>query len=246
MTEAEALALHATMQAYGPVRLLVVNTAAGDDQPGTARPLRPGLFLGFVDRFAPYAQAGDASVEAWFAVLEQVVGLAGLADAPPPTEASLCHLIERGMDEPATVQGLRAPVGRFASYRRLQPDLARLGWDDDQMFRSYVAFGYFEGRFWQGGEGEPPFPQDPLDQLDHLYRLQIIPLAQEMLVTQQEALLGYYRSFTIAVMLGAAPALQRAYYEPLRARPGFATFRARCGNLFDRFNAQAAHPDHAA
>ncbi len=239
VTEDEAAALHGALLAYGPVRLLVVNTAAGGDQPGSARQLQPGLYLGHVDRFASYAQAGEASVDSWFAMLEQVVDLAGLAEAPATAEP-LCQQIEAAMDDPARLAGIRLPEQAFASYRRLQPDLARLGWDDAQMVSSYLTYGYFEGRFWQGGADEPPFPQDPLDQLDHLYRLQLHPLALEMLARHQDALLGHYRSFTIAVVLSAAPALQRAFYEPLAARPGFNTFRERCAGLIARFNAQVA------
>lgn len=244
VTEAEAIDLHRVLQAYGPVPLLVVNLARGADAAGTARALRPGLYLGFLDRFAAYSNAGDASVEPWFAMLGQVVQLAGLAEPPAPA-ASFCTQIERAMDNPALLQGIRQQDIPFGGYRKLQADLAALGWDDAQMFRSYLTFGYFEGRFWQGGDDEPPFPNEALDQLDHLYRLQLHPLAMRLLAGRQDALLGHYRSFVAAVMLGMPAALQHAYYEPLRARPGFLTFRERCGSLFSRFFTQAPHPDFA-
>ncbi len=244
VTEAEALALHAALRSYGPVTLLVVNRANGADAAGTAREFRPGLYLGHVDRFADYTRAGDASVESWFSVLARVVELAGLAE-PPAATASLCEQIERAMDDPALLEGIRREDVPFGGYRKLQTDLAKLGWDDAQMFRSYLTFGYFEGRYWQGGEDEPPFPDAPLDQLDHLYRLQIQPTALALLTSRQDALVGTYRGFVAAVMLGAPADLQRTYYEPLRSRPGFATFRDRCGSLFSRFFTQAAHPDFA-
>ncbi len=243
VTEAEAIELHSVLQAYGPVPLVVVNLARGADAPGTARLLRPGLYLGFLDRFADYSNAGDASVAPWFAMLGQVLDLAGVAEAPPAV--NFCDQIERAMDNPALLDGIRQQDVPFGGYRKLQQDLAALGWDDAQLFRSYLTFGYFEGRFWQGGEDEPPFPADALGQLDHLYRLQMNQLALLLLSRRKAELLGFYRSFVVAVMLGAPPMLQRAYYQALRARPGFPTFRERCGSLLSRFFTQATHPDFA-
>jgi hypothetical protein len=246
VTEAEALELHGALQPYGPVELLVVNLASGADLPGTARQLRPGLFLGFLDRFAAYSNAGDASVEAWFKLLVAVLALARPAAAEPAAPvASLCDMIERGMDDPAALARIRMQDWPFGGYRKLQTDLAQLGWPDEQLFTSYLTFGYFEGRYWQGGEDEPPFPSDALGRLDHCYRLQIHALALRLLSEHKDELLGTYRAFVVAVTLGAAPALQRAYYEALRARPGFGTFRDRCGSLFSRFFIQAPHPDFA-
>ena len=51
-------------------RLLWVVPADEAHSPGTVEVLLPGLLRGYVDRFAPYANAPDLSLSAWTAVCE--------------------------------------------------------------------------------------------------------------------------------------------------------------------------------
>ena len=242
-SEAEAMALHDALLPFGPVRLLVVNLAGAEEAPGSARMLRDGLCMGYLDRFAPYDNAGDASEACWFRLLETAAGLLGAAEEAAP-ETSLCEMLERSLDDPGVLEALRPEGFKVASYRKIYPDLSN-GTTNEGMFHHFTRYGYFEGRIWQGGEDEPPCPARPLEVLDLLFRMHLADKARDLLTTQVQDLAGHYRSFAIALYLGARPEVLLACYQGVRQRPGFETFRERCGSLFSMFHTRVAHEDFA-
>ena len=235
--------LHDALRQFGPVRLLVVNLADAANPAGSARLLREGLILGYLDRFAPPENADQASAQCWIDLLRNAANLAGLPAASPAD--SLCSLIERGMDDPALLPAVMPADFPLGNYRRLNPDLAQLGWDDAQLFRSYSTNGYFEGRIWQGGENEPACQPGVLDILDHLYRLNLHAKALSVLTDRLDELAGSYRAFAIALRLGAPPVVLLACYQAIRQRPGFVSFGARCASLLGEFFTQVPHADFA-
>lgn len=66
--EADIQRLAEALGRLGPNTLLWVVEAAADHPAGTAEVKRPGLLKGYVERFAPYANATDISYESWFAM----------------------------------------------------------------------------------------------------------------------------------------------------------------------------------
>ncbi|MGH7156249.1 MAG: hypothetical protein ACREF3_20175 [Acetobacteraceae bacterium] len=68
LSEQEILPLHAALNRYGPNSLLWVVSGDGAHPPGTVDQLMPGLMRGYIDRFAPYENAHDLSLEAWLSI----------------------------------------------------------------------------------------------------------------------------------------------------------------------------------
>lgn len=64
-----------TLGRFGPNTLLWVAQAEGGHPAGAAEMKRPGLLKGYVDRFAPYAEATDISYESWFAMCTEAYRL---------------------------------------------------------------------------------------------------------------------------------------------------------------------------
>jgi hypothetical protein len=67
-TEAEARALHAALRAYGPNTLLWVTASDPAVVPGVVEQIAPGLFHGTTDRFAPYNDANDLTLDLWLSL----------------------------------------------------------------------------------------------------------------------------------------------------------------------------------
>jgi hypothetical protein len=68
-TEAQMLLLHRAMRAYGENTLLWMELADAEHEAGSVVRLGPGLLRGFIDRFAPGADAHDFSFDCWVRVL---------------------------------------------------------------------------------------------------------------------------------------------------------------------------------
>jgi hypothetical protein len=64
----DVLALHAELNRYGPNTLLWVTTGEGNHTPGTVDRVMPRLLRGYIDRFAPYENAHDLSLEVWLSI----------------------------------------------------------------------------------------------------------------------------------------------------------------------------------
>ncbi len=68
LMESEILALHAALNRFGRNTLLWVVLADDDHPAGGVDKILPGLLRGYVDRFAPYENAHDLSLEPWLSV----------------------------------------------------------------------------------------------------------------------------------------------------------------------------------
>lgn len=68
VSEEEILPLHLALNRHGDSTLLWVVPAGRDRPPGTVEVLMPGLLKGYIDRFAPDANAHDLSFEGWLRV----------------------------------------------------------------------------------------------------------------------------------------------------------------------------------
>lgn len=77
LTLADVLPLHHAMRALGPATLLWVTT---DGRPGTVRFHGHGLWQGFVDRFAPWSDTNELSLDPWLAVCRTAVLMADQAN----------------------------------------------------------------------------------------------------------------------------------------------------------------------
>jgi hypothetical protein len=89
------LALHTALRAYHPAnRLLWVEQAA--DRAGDVECVAPGLYRGWLDRFAPYGDAVALHFDAWLRLCARVLALEGeaLPDAVVPPAARI------GLDVP--------------------------------------------------------------------------------------------------------------------------------------------------
>ncbi len=67
-TEAEARALHAALRAYGPNTLLWVTASDPAVVPGAVEQIAPGLIHATTDRFAPYTDANDLTLDLWLSL----------------------------------------------------------------------------------------------------------------------------------------------------------------------------------
>ncbi|MBN9508749.1 MAG: hypothetical protein J0I21_06460 [Alphaproteobacteria bacterium] len=97
--------LLAALHRYGPNTLLWVRLADAAHPSGSVEASGPGLLCGYVDRFAPYVRAGNASFEAWAAVCRQAWQRNGAATrmyAVPRTRAAEPWVVDftRGLDAP--------------------------------------------------------------------------------------------------------------------------------------------------
>ena len=77
LTESEILALHAALKRFGSNTLLWVVPADDDHPAGCVDQILPGLLRGYVDRFAPYENAHDLSLEPWLSVCVNAAKLVG-------------------------------------------------------------------------------------------------------------------------------------------------------------------------
>ncbi len=68
LSGSDMLALHAELNRYGTNTLLWVTASDGDHTPGTVDRVMPGLLRGYIDRFAPYENAHDLSLEVWLSI----------------------------------------------------------------------------------------------------------------------------------------------------------------------------------
>jgi hypothetical protein len=67
--------LVAAMRRYGPSTLLWVTLAEPDRPPGTVEWLAEGLLRGYIDRFAPYESAHEASLTVWSCLCSRAYAL---------------------------------------------------------------------------------------------------------------------------------------------------------------------------
>ncbi len=68
LQEEEILPLFAALSSYGPNVLLWVVPADATHAAGTVEVVIPGLLKGFIDRFAPYEDAPDMSLDVWLEI----------------------------------------------------------------------------------------------------------------------------------------------------------------------------------
>ncbi len=71
LREEDVIALFLLLRHYGPNRLLYVAPADAAHAAGAVELLMPGLARGYIDRFAPYDNAADVSLDCWLAVCRQ-------------------------------------------------------------------------------------------------------------------------------------------------------------------------------
>ncbi len=71
LREEDVISLFLLLRHYGANRLLYVAPAEIDNPPGSVELLMPGLARGYIDRFAPYDNAADVSLECWLAICRQ-------------------------------------------------------------------------------------------------------------------------------------------------------------------------------
>jgi hypothetical protein len=70
-TRDDAILISDALSGLGGNKLLVVTEAAGLHPPGAVEVVRPGLVHGYIDRFAPGANAGDVSTDMWMSICAQ-------------------------------------------------------------------------------------------------------------------------------------------------------------------------------
>lgn len=63
------------MRAYGDNTLLYVVPAGSDHVPGSVEWKAPGLLCGYMDRFAPYEDAHDTSIQCWLSICRNALAL---------------------------------------------------------------------------------------------------------------------------------------------------------------------------
>lgn len=68
LQEDEILPLFAALSVYGPNVLLWVVPADAAHAPGSVEVVEPGLLKGYIDRFAPYENAPDLSLNVWLEI----------------------------------------------------------------------------------------------------------------------------------------------------------------------------------
>jgi hypothetical protein len=78
LSEEEILPLHMALTRYGEATLLWVVLAERDRPAGTVEVLMPGLLKGYIDRFAPDANAHDLSFDGWLRVCTNACVMARL------------------------------------------------------------------------------------------------------------------------------------------------------------------------
>lgn len=71
----EVLPVWRGMRAYGDNTLLYVVPAGSDHMPGSVEWKAPGLLCGYIDRFAPYEDAHDTSVQCWLSICRNALVL---------------------------------------------------------------------------------------------------------------------------------------------------------------------------
>ncbi len=94
VSEAEILPLFMAMSRHGKATLLWVAPAERDRPAGTVEVVMPGLLKGYIDRFAPAANAHDLSFDGWLRVCANACVLAGLRP-PGPDAGAPCWLEPR-------------------------------------------------------------------------------------------------------------------------------------------------------
>ncbi len=71
----EVLPVLRGMQAYGDNTLLYVVPAGSEHLPGSVEWKAPGLMCGYMDRFAPYEDAHDTSMQCWLSICRNALAL---------------------------------------------------------------------------------------------------------------------------------------------------------------------------
>lgn len=71
LREEDVIAVFLLLRRYGPNRLLYVVPTDDHNPPGTVEVLMPDLARGYIDRFAPYDNAADLSLDCWLAICRQ-------------------------------------------------------------------------------------------------------------------------------------------------------------------------------
>ena len=85
LADSQMLLLADAMRAYGDNTLLWMELAGPGHPPGSVEQIRPGLMRGYMDRFAPGANAHDFSFDCWMSVCRAALAAqtrpAGAADS---------------------------------------------------------------------------------------------------------------------------------------------------------------------
>ncbi len=76
----EVLPVLRGMRAYGDNTLLYVVPAGSDHLPGSVEWHAPGLLCGYMDRFAPYEDAHDTSVQCWLSICRNALAMRAKAN----------------------------------------------------------------------------------------------------------------------------------------------------------------------
>ncbi|MGI3778861.1 MAG: hypothetical protein ACRYGC_16340 [Janthinobacterium lividum] len=71
----EVLPVLRGLRAYGDNTLLYVVPAGSEHLPGSVEWKAPGLLCGYMDRFAPYEDAHDTSMQCWLSICRNALGL---------------------------------------------------------------------------------------------------------------------------------------------------------------------------
>jgi hypothetical protein len=120
--------LLAALHRYGPNTLLWVRLADAAHPSGSVEALGPGLLCGYVDRFAPYIRAADASFDAWAAVCRQAWqrnGAAARMYAVPRTRAVEPWTVDFTRDLDAPWPAGLTSMRRAFQFARASPALYR-------------------------------------------------------------------------------------------------------------------------
>lgn len=75
--------LYDAMAKHGPIKLLWVNVADGDNPDGTIRHIRDGLYRGFIDHLAPAWNAFDFRPQSWLRLLANMRAVAAGGSGEP-------------------------------------------------------------------------------------------------------------------------------------------------------------------
>jgi hypothetical protein len=244
-TDDEADALLQVLRRYGPVKLLVLNVGFDRNPSGSVEKISDGFYKGYIDRFAPYNRADQASAASLLTVLTQTVQLDGTLDKSRRISArpSPCEIAEQVIEDGgASLSAVPAEID-IGNYGARHPDLAVIAHDRVRVLQHYLEWGYFEGRVWQTPDDNVTNYSSKLDILDFFFRTGRTQRAQEFLSENVDELSSYYRVFLIALKVNALPGILVTCYNALSQRESFPAFKLKVGWWLRDFYSRAVHSD---
>jgi hypothetical protein len=75
LPEDDVIILSGLLRTFGPNHLLCVAPSGPETPPGTVTMRLPGLAFGYIERFAPYENAADTSVDSWVTVCRKAAAM---------------------------------------------------------------------------------------------------------------------------------------------------------------------------